>query len=210
MSAMSQPDLDRPAATGRPTLSAGRQAPPPSLHAAAKDGDLELTAALLAGGADPNAADSFGYTVMHQAACQGHGLIIRALAAADADPNVQLANGTTPLQAAARAGCLAAVQTLLAAGADVTLRDSQGRSALHLAAGEDSRSRCAVCAATGRDLVVPRQQRMVESSRHPSRLKAACTCFGLVLVRIQCCPLLNCVQARAQGVLRLCFKQGRL
>jgi ankyrin repeat protein len=114
-----------------------------ALDGAAEQGDLQAVAALLAGGADPNAADSFGFTALHAAAAARHGnsttaALIQALVAAGGNPNARLANGATPLHQAARTGCLAALQALLAAGADVSSRDSLGRTPLHLAAGKNA------------------------------------------------------------------------
>lgn len=91
---------------------------------AAADGDGERVDALLAGGADANAADVDGEMPLHAAARANRGQIITRLAQAGADVNARALYATTPLHVAARAGATEAVQALLSAGADPRAADA--------------------------------------------------------------------------------------
>lgn len=101
-------------------------APALTLYAAAGTGDLARVEALLAGGADVNAADAEGLTPLHAAAFGGHADMIRLLAGRGARTDAQDAYGFTPLHAASRDGHLGAVEALVEAGADVNVQDAEG------------------------------------------------------------------------------------
>lgn len=100
-------------------------------------GGVETAKVLLAHGADPNARDAHGWTVLHRANAPAK---VRLLVAHGADINARatpppddLQPGYTPLQSAlmsARDDNLALVTTYLELGADPKLRDNAGRSTL--------------------------------------------------------------------------------
>src|SRR2546428_12278013 len=88
------------------------------LHQAAESGDRELTASLLASGANPAAVTRIGrYTPLHVAAKGGHAAVVRLLVAAKADVGALTTTGATPLHFAAASGSAEAVTTLLDHGA---------------------------------------------------------------------------------------------
>src|SRR5882672_10892733 len=113
------------------------------LHQAAERGDRELTASLLASGANPAAVTRIGqYTPLHIAAKSGHAAIVRLLVAAKVDVGALTTTGATPLHFAAASGSAEAVTILLDNGADVNVREPQwGQTPLMFAAG--SGRRCA-------------------------------------------------------------------
>lgn len=84
---------------------------------------------LLAYGADPNAMDNDGATVLMQ---DDSSTSARPLLAGGADPNLpHRGDGTTPLMYAAGKGAAALLDLLLAAGANISATDNEGRTALH-------------------------------------------------------------------------------
>ena len=88
-----------------------------------------LTAALLAAGADPNAAGGAS-TPLVEAAAQGDTSSVRQLLAAGARADQGDGTAYTPLMAAASGGSVAVVQQLLAAGAQVNVQSRLGRTPL--------------------------------------------------------------------------------
>ena len=142
---------------------------------------LELIAALLARGADPNArmASSTetrtifthqwlyeaGATPFLRAAQSGDVALLRRLLAHGADPSIPTANGTTPLMVASGIGwvegvthewseedTLDTVRLLLDLGADVNAADADGRTALHGAAHKGRNGVVRLLAGHGADL----------------------------------------------------------
>jgi hypothetical protein len=115
-----------------------------ALHFAAAGWRADLVRALVAAGAEPNAANRLGATPLHYAASGQPGAsrwdpaaqvrTIAALVEAGADPNARTKNGTTPLHRAIRTRCAGAVRELLARGADPTLRSKNGSTPARLAA----------------------------------------------------------------------------
>jgi ankyrin repeat protein len=96
-----------------------------ALHWAARHGDAETVAALVAAGANARAATEFGaYTPLHLAAERGAAPIVKALLAAGAVVDARTATGATPLMFGAASGDTAAVAALLDAGADVNAKES--------------------------------------------------------------------------------------
>ena len=105
------------------------------IHDAAWDGDLAGVQAELDKGADINAKDEFGYTLLYLAASRGHKEIVKLLIAAGADVNAKSEDGWTPLHNATGQGYKEIVELLIAKGADVNAKDDDiGWTPLHLAA----------------------------------------------------------------------------
>jgi len=95
-----------------------------ALHWAARHGDVELVAALVAAGANPRATTRFGsYTPLHLAAERGSAAIAKALLDAGSPVDARTNTGATPLMFAAAAGDVAAVTTLLEKGAVVNAQE---------------------------------------------------------------------------------------
>jgi ankyrin repeat protein len=114
------------------------------LHLATAGYRVEIAAALLAAGADANAAGNHRQSrPLHYAAdgCPGNPAwdegrqvkTLRCLLAAGADVNAADKNGATPLHRAVRTRCAAAVKCLLAAGGDPTRKNKPGSTPFHLA-----------------------------------------------------------------------------
>ena len=85
-------------------------------------------------GADPNARDDDGYTLLLWAVRWGNTRIVELLLGAGADPNVQGINEKTPLHKAAYRRDPTLLELLLGAGADPNVRDNIGYTPLHWAA----------------------------------------------------------------------------
>ncbi len=107
-----------------------------ALHWAVYRDDLDMVRALLAAGANVNAATREGAITPLFMACQnGNAAIISELLKAGAPVNGAKANGTTPLMLAAASGSADAVKVLLDHGADVKVKETvHGQSALMFAA----------------------------------------------------------------------------
>jgi len=108
-----------------------------ALHWAAEHGNQDITAMLLAAGANPRAETRIGrYTPLHIAAKGGHAAVIRRLVDAKADVSASTTTGATALHFAAEGGNADAVAILLDAGAVVNAREPQwGQTPLMFAAG---------------------------------------------------------------------------
>lgn len=90
---------------------------------------------LLEAGADKNAKQADGRSIVYQAASMGNGNgLLRLLLEKGADANAPTANGQTPLMAAAGRGDVEALKLLLAHGANVNARNGAGMTALMAAA----------------------------------------------------------------------------
>ncbi len=101
-----------------------------------------LVLELLEAGADADAQDRFGATVLHGAARKENLRLVRALLAAGADLSATTPDGETPLLSAASAGSLKVVRELANAGADLEAADRFGRTALFLAREEKAKKLC--------------------------------------------------------------------
>lgn len=104
----------------------------------------KIVAALLAAGADVNAADAKGYTALHYAAYQGTYDLVALLLEKGADLAAQNFNEETPMLLAARGplmddGRLKTFELLLAAKANVRQADTAARTALHLICAHKAR-----------------------------------------------------------------------
>ncbi|MDA9081424.1 ankyrin repeat domain-containing protein [Candidatus Dependentiae bacterium] len=107
----------------------------PSMHIAARYGNLPAVRALLESGEDVNKEDpELGHTALHVAAYYDKPVTLKALIEAGADVNAQDIDGSTPLYSAAQEDSLMIVMELIKAGADVNLARHDGATPLHLAA----------------------------------------------------------------------------
>jgi len=88
---------------------------------AAKDGNVELSKALLAAGANPNTINASRCNALHLAASSGKHEVIPVLAAHKQLLNAKDANGNTPLMMAVAANQVEACKALLTAGADPSI-----------------------------------------------------------------------------------------
>ena len=96
----------------------------------------EAVQALIAAGADVNAANRDGYSALCSAAARGDARTVRLLLANGADVRaVETDGGQTPLHYAARYGHVDVVTDLLAFGAPPNAADKEGQTPLDLAAG---------------------------------------------------------------------------
>jgi hypothetical protein len=108
------------------------------LHYAAGAGRLEVVAALLGRGADPDVKDATGHTPLYRAAneCASEAgpEIVKALVRAGADVNAcGGVTRATPLHMAARRGFVGIAEALLDGGARMDARDSKGDTPLRRA-----------------------------------------------------------------------------
>ena len=105
------------------------------LQLAVVQGDAVTVTSLLAEGADPNTADTYGWNALHFAVPVAERVVVSSLLEAGADPNAVTIGGMTTLQLAVRGQPgVGVVSTLLEAGADPNLPDGQEWTPLHFAA----------------------------------------------------------------------------
>lgn len=114
------------------------------LMVAALEGQVEIVAALLGAGADPNGRTQWDETALRNAVVRGHEAAVRTLLASGADPEQRYGEGSvrsaerntviisleSPMCDAAFCGHLAILEALLAAGADVNGRTASGYTPL--------------------------------------------------------------------------------
>ena len=107
------------------------------LQLAALESDAVAVTSLLAGGADPNVVDGYGWGPLHFAVPLAGPEVVSALLEAGADPNARTVDGLTALHLAARHRTSAVVADLLRAGADPNAEageEEAARTPLHTAA----------------------------------------------------------------------------
>ena len=105
-----------------------------ALSIAARQGHAALVSILLEAGADPDVADSEGWTPLRASAWGGHASAVQVLLERGALVDASDSEGRTALRAAAWAGHEEVVRALLNAGARVDGEDKQGRTPLIAAA----------------------------------------------------------------------------
>lgn len=106
-----------------------------ALHRATEHGHAAVVVALIAAGADVDAANRYIRTPLHLAAARGDAETVDALLAAGADPRHPDTKRATPLHIAAEFDTHARIaQALLAAGAHVDAKNLIGRTPLLVAA----------------------------------------------------------------------------
>jgi hypothetical protein len=127
----------------------------------------KIAQALLATGADPNAAANHRRSGPLHYAADGYSVgsawdprrqvkTIRILLSAGADIHARDKNGATPLHRAVRTRCAAAVGCLLDAGADPTQKNISGSTAFHLAVQNTGRG------GSGAEIAIAAQRRIIE------------------------------------------------
>ncbi len=112
------------------------------LMVAAGLGRREVVSALLAAGAEVNAADRRGFTALFHGCYnadedRGWPEVVEALLEAGADREARIGYGVRPLMYAAGNGEAGVVEVLLKAGADPTARNDGGRTALMMVKDRD-------------------------------------------------------------------------
>jgi hypothetical protein len=103
------------------------------IHAAAREGHVDILALLLEHGADVHCRNEYDQTPLHWAAARGEIDVGQYLLDRDADINARNINHATPLCLAARDGHVGFVRMLLERGARIDVWDDRGRTPLHLA-----------------------------------------------------------------------------
>ena len=107
-----------------------------ALEHAVKNGNREMVQLLLSAGANANAKNAGGETVLMMPGDDATSDLIWDLLNAGAGVNLKDKSGATALMRAAVSNNLEALKALLDAGAEVNTKDKQGRTALILAASE--------------------------------------------------------------------------
>ncbi len=97
---------------------------------AAQDGDAARVAALLAAGANPDAADARGRTALTSAALGDHVEVVRALLSAGADPDPQDDARNNALLVSGETGNVALLREVLRGSPDLTRTNRFGGTAL--------------------------------------------------------------------------------
>ncbi|MEM3400080.1 MAG: ankyrin repeat domain-containing protein [Candidatus Micrarchaeia archaeon] len=97
------------------------------LFEAVIDGNVGRVVELVRKGADPNARDEYGNTVLYWAAIKGNVEIVRMLIEAGVDVNARGECERTALHLAAKNGHAEVVRMLVEAGANPMVRDGDGK-----------------------------------------------------------------------------------
>ncbi len=96
-------------------------------------GHTEAVKLLVAAGANIDAENTKGQTLLHRAAWSGDTKVVKLLLAARANVDAVDNEGWTPLHGAAERGHTEVVKLLLNAGAKISVSNTEGRTALDLA-----------------------------------------------------------------------------
>ena len=105
-----------------------------SLLMASSHGHKNLVDFLLDKGADPNKANSGGWTPLHFSIYRRHDYVVQLLLQRGSDPNTQAAYGDSPLYWAAYNGNKFVAELLINRGANILNENRGGNTALHAAA----------------------------------------------------------------------------
>lgn len=105
-----------------------------SLVEAVKENHIITVKALLAAGADVNARDEFGETLLHVAAVRGYEEMSSMLIAEGARVDARDERGLTPMHAAAWGGHKAVLALFINRDADINVESAGGMTPLHMAA----------------------------------------------------------------------------
>jgi ankyrin repeat protein len=127
------------AAGASPDLESGGDADGTPLCGAASWGHTAVLRALLEAGADPDRAESDGFTPLAWAVAGGSCESASMLLEAGADPNRADSHGRTPLHRAADHGRLELVRLLLEHGADPSIADEEGKTPRDVASARAGR-----------------------------------------------------------------------
>ena len=114
-------------------MANSRNISPERLFQAARKGEEAEIPALIAHGAEVNAADRYGRTALMEAAEAGHDGVVEMLLQAGANSKGQDRYGDSALLLAVREGHINCIKSLLAAGANIDVRDANGNTPLLLA-----------------------------------------------------------------------------
>ena len=124
-----------------------------SIFDAAGSDDVATVRALLEQGADVNAAQGDGMTVLHRAARTGNLDMAELLIGAGANLEARTRLGEhTPLHVASASGRAGVVSVLVAAGASVNARTTTGATPLHFAAASGSADAVAALLSAGAEV----------------------------------------------------------
>jgi ankyrin repeat protein len=122
-----------------PTGARDKDAKTSPLALAVQGDDLIAVNALLARGANANAADQYGVSPLMLACVNGNASMVERLLNAGADPNSASPGGETALMTASRTGSAAAIKILVAHGAGVNAAERvRGQTALMWAAANNN------------------------------------------------------------------------
>ena len=105
-----------------------------SLIEAVKENHIITVKALLSAGANVNAKDTFGETLLHLSAVRGYKEMTSMLIAEGADVDAKDERGLTPLHAAAWGGHKEILELFINQNTDINLRSNEGLTPLHMAA----------------------------------------------------------------------------
>ncbi len=139
-----------------------------ALRQAVDSGKDEVVRILLKHGADKNAVDEYGQSLMMTAASNHHTGILAQLIAAGADVNAPNQYRITPLAVAAEQGHLDIVNLLLAAGVKVNARDTAGGTALSVAILRGYEEIVAALLAAGADVQRDKEDLLLLAAEKPA------------------------------------------
>jgi hypothetical protein len=115
------------------TLLSAQTSPDQALFQAIAEGTLDQVQAAISGGANINATNQLGWTVLHMAVRLQRGDVATLLVQNKANINARDTSGQTPLYLAVESGQRNAVEFLIQNGADVNITDNNGENALSIA-----------------------------------------------------------------------------